>query len=369
MTYQHLASPFTAGALKLSNCIVMPPMVQWIAPPDAAVTPPSVAHYACVKGPGLVIVEATTVSPEGRLSADQLGIYEDRHIDGLRTLAEVIHSNGAQAAIQIHHAGRNTRTKTSFFGNPLVAPSSLNDEGAEVPQELTHEGIQRIIACFAAAARRAMEAGFDAVELHAAHGYLFSQFLSPLSNHRADRWGGSLENRARFLMETLAGVRKATARRIPAWCRLGPVDGAAGGLTLDEGLEVARWLKAEGTPLIHVSQGMGGLPALAPPGSPWCDRVHLAARVRKAVDIPVICVGEIRRPEEAEQLLAEGLADLVAVGRGILADPAWADKSLRGLTDSIHYCRNCKECHHFTDSRKCPARREAQRQEAMRRAG
>jgi 2,4-dienoyl-CoA reductase-like NADH-dependent reductase (Old Yellow Enzyme family) len=164
-------------------------------------------------------------------------------------------------------------------------------------------------------------------------------------------------------------VRKATANRIAAWCRLGPVDGAAGGLTLDEGLEVARWLKAEGAPLIHVSQGMGGLPALAPPGSAWCDRVHLAARVKSAVDIPVICVGEIRKPEEAEQILTEGLADLVAVGRGILADPAWADKALREKPDTIHYCRNCKECHHFHDASKCPARQEAQRQKAMRKAG
>jgi 2,4-dienoyl-CoA reductase-like NADH-dependent reductase (Old Yellow Enzyme family) len=369
MKYQHLASPFTAGTLDLSNRICMPPMVQWIAPPDATVTPSSVAHYACTKGPGLVIVEATTVAPEGRLSADQLGIFEDRQIEGLRALADVIHSNGAQAAIQIHHAGRNTRTKASFFGHPLVAPSSLNEEGAEVPQELTREGIQRIMACFGAAARRAMEAGFDAVELHAAHGFLFSQFLSPLSNRRTDRWGGSLENRARFLMETLAQVRKDTANKMTAWCRLGPVDGTAGGLTLDEGLEVARWLKAEGAPLIHVSQGMGGLPALAPPGSAWCDRVHLAARVKKAVDIPVICVGEIRRPEEAEQILSEGLADLVAVGRGILADPGWAEKVLWGKADSIHYCRNCKECHHFHDPSKCPARQEAQRQKAERKAG
>lgn len=193
MTYQHLASPFTAGTLNLSNRIVMPPMVQWSAPRDDSVTSSSYSQYEDAKGPGLVIVEATTVAPEGRLYAHQLGIFEDRHVEGLRTLAEVIHANGAQAAIQIHHAGRNTRTKGSFFGHPLVAPSSLNEEGAEVPQELTPEGIERIIACFGAAARRAMEAGFDAVELHAAHGFLFSQFLSPLSNRRTNQITASAE--------------------------------------------------------------------------------------------------------------------------------------------------------------------------------
>jgi len=363
MTYAHLSSPFTAGTLRIPNRIVMPPMVQWIAPPDASVTPPSVSHYACTKGPGLVIVEATTVAPEGRLSADQLGIFEDRHVGGLRALAEVIHANGAKAAIQIHHAGRNTRTKGGFFGFPLVAPSAINPDG-ETPRELTEEGIERIIHCFAAAARRAQEAGFDAVEVHAAHGFLFSQFLSPLANRRTDRWGGSLENRARFLMETLSRIRKETTGGILTWCRLGPVDGTPGGLTLDEGLEVARWLKADGAPLIHVSQGMGGLPVFAPPGSPWCDRVHLGALVKKAVGIPVICVGEIRRPLEAEQAVAEGLADLVAVGRGMLADPSWAEKTLKGAPDSIHYCRNCKDCRHFIDARTCPAR-----QEAMRKAG
>jgi NADPH2 dehydrogenase len=157
-----LAAPFASGRFRIPNRIVMPPMVQWTAPPDATVTPAAVSHYACVKGPGLVIVEATTVAPEGRLSADQLGAFEDRHSDGLRALAEVIHANEAVAAIQLHHAG-------SFFGNPLVAPSALNP-GGELPQELTEEGIERILQCFAEAAMRAMEAGFDAVEIHAAHG-------------------------------------------------------------------------------------------------------------------------------------------------------------------------------------------------------
>ncbi|OHD67577.1 MAG: hypothetical protein A2177_12465 [Spirochaetes bacterium RBG_13_68_11] len=345
--------------LHFKNRIVMPPMVQWIAPPDASVTPAIIEHYASSKGMGLVIVEATTVAPEGRLSADQIGIFDDGHVEGLHRVAEAIHANGAAAAIQIHHAGRNTRTHTSYYGNPLVAPSAVNPDG-EIPRELTEEGIQRIIGCFAAAARRAMQAGFDAVELHAAHGFLVSQFLSPLANRRTDGWGGSLEHRARFLMETVARIRSETGDALPCWCRLGVVDGEPGGLTLDEGYEVARWLKAEGTPLIHVSGGIGELPRLAPAGSPFSDRVHLAALVRRTVDIPVIAVGEIRRPVEAEQAVAGGLADLVAVGRGILADPQWALKALSGRADEIHVCRNCRDCRHFDDPRNCPARREAE---------
>lgn len=361
MNHPRLAMPFQSGTMELKNRVVMPPMVQWIAPPDASVTAPSVAHYACVRGPGLVIVEATTVAPEGRLSGDQLGVFDDGQVEGLRALADVIRANGSVSALQIHHAGRNTRTKGSFFGNPLLAPSPVNP-GGETPRELTEEGIERTLMNFAAAARRAMEAGFDAVELHAAHGFLFSQFLSPLANRRTDRWGGSLENRARFLLEAIARVRKETRGAIQCWCRFGPADGTPGGLTLEEGLEVARWLKAGGMPLIHVSEGMGGCPDLAPAGSPWCNRVHLAARVREAVGIPVICVGEIRRPGEAERVLAEGMADLVAVGRGMLADPSWAEKALGGREETIHLCRACRECRHFTDARACPARQEARKQ-------
>lgn len=335
-------------------------MVLWIAPDDASVTPAITAHYASSVGMGLVIVEATTVAPEGRLSSNQIGIFEDRQVPGLRTLANAIHANGSKAAIQIHHAGRNTRTKSSFFGNRLVAPSAVNPDG-ELPVALTEEGIERIIQCFAAAARRAREAGFDAVELHAAHGFLISQFLSPLANHRNDRWGGSLENRARFLMETLARIRKQTGNGILAWCRLGVVDGGTGGLTLDEGLEVVRWLQADGVPLIHVSGGLGDLPRFAPEGSTFSDRFHLGALVRRTTGVPVICVGEIRRPEEAEKAVADGLSDLVAVGRGILADPQWALKTLGGRPESIYYCHNCTVCHHFTDASQCPARREASR--------
>jgi 2,4-dienoyl-CoA reductase-like NADH-dependent reductase (Old Yellow Enzyme family) len=356
--FELMSKPMKIGMLTIRNRIVMPPMVLWIAPPDATVTPPAVAHYERSKGIGLVIVEATAVAPEGRLSADQIGIFEDRHVEGLRRIASAIHGNGSLAAIQIHHAGRNTRTKGSFFGLGLVAPSAVNPDG-ELPKALTEEGIQRIIGCFASGARRAMEAGFDAVEIHAAHGFLASQFLSPLANHRADRWGGSLENRARFLMEVLAAVKAETKGRIAVWCRLGVVDGGTGGLTLDEGREVARWLKADGMPLLHVSSGIGDLPRVAPQGSPFSDRFHLGAIVKKAVDIPVISVGEIRRPEEAERALREGLTDLVAVGRGILADPQWARKSLEGRQGEIHYCRNCKECQHFVDAARCPARREA----------
>ena len=222
MSYPSISRPFTAGGLTLSNRIVMPPMVIWMASEAATVVPAARAHYARSTGMGLAIVEATTVAPEGRLADTQLGIFEENHVPGLRSLAEAIHANGAKAAIQIHHAGRNTRSKA------LVLRVSAGGAFRRQPRwgnarELTEDGIERIIGCFVTAARRARDAGFDAVELHAAHGYLISQFLSPLANHRTDRWGGSLENRARFLLEVWRRVRKETRGSIEAWCRLGAV--------------------------------------------------------------------------------------------------------------------------------------------------
>jgi NADPH2 dehydrogenase len=233
MSYPSISRPFTAGGLTLSNRIVMPPMVIWMAPEAATVVPAARAHYARSTGMGLAIVEATTVAPEGRLADTQMGIFDESHVPGLRSLAEAIHANGAKAAIQIHHAGRNTRSKASYYGFPLVAPSAVNP-GAETPRELTEDGIERIIGCFVTAARRARDAGFDAVELHAAHGYLISQFLSPLANHRTDRWGGSLENRARFLMEVWRRIRKETRGSIEAWCRP-DTGGRAGGGEVAQG--------------------------------------------------------------------------------------------------------------------------------------
>jgi 2,4-dienoyl-CoA reductase-like NADH-dependent reductase (Old Yellow Enzyme family) len=216
-----------------------------------------------------------------------------------------------------------------------------------------------VIADFAAAARIAAGAGLDAVELHFGHGYLVSQFLSPFTNRRTDRWGGSLENRARFLLEAVGRTRAEAGPRLAVSCRLGAAEGEPGGLTVEEGIQVARWLEKAGVPFLHVSTGIGSVPRLAPEGSPWSHRLLLGAEVKEAVSIPVIGVGGIITPDQAERALAEGLVDLVAVGRAILADPQWAAKTLAGREDAIFQCHQCRFCHHFRHSERCPAREEA----------
>ena len=363
MAFEHLRESLRLGARETANRIVMPPMVVWNAAEDGAVTAFIREHYRRSGGAGMVIVEATAVSPEGRLARKQLGIFEDRHVAGIAEIARIVHSSGALASIQLHHAGRNTNLENTF-GLPLVAPSAVAAKDV-VPTELAVEGIERILDCFAAAARRASEAGFDAVEIHGAHGYLASQFLSPLANRRVDEWGGSLENRARFVREAARRMRAAAGPRLLVSCRLGAAEGSPGGLTMEEGIQVARWLEEDGMPFLHVSSGIGDGPKLASEGGPWSDRLLLGAMVRKAVRIPVIGVGGIRTPDQAERAIADGLVDLVAVGRGILADPQWAGKTLSGRGASIFFCHQCRICHHYRFPDRCPARREAAQAAAM----
>ncbi len=354
-----LRSPLRLGAIVVPNRVVMPPMVVWQAAADGTVTAPILEHYRRSAGPGMVIVEATVVSPEGRLAREQIGAFEDRHVEGLARIARIIHDSGAVAAIQLHHAGRNT-TLENTFGLPLVAPSAVPAKDV-VPTALDEAGIERILSCFASAARRAADAGFDAAEIHGAHGYLGSQFLSPLVNLRGDRWGGPIENRARFVREAFLRMRETVRGRLAVSCRLGAADGEPGGLTVEEGVQVARWLEEDGMPFIHVSTGIGNPPKLAPEGSPWSDRLLLGAAVKKAVHVPVIGLGGIVDPDQAERALAEGLVDLVGVGRAMLADPSWAAKALAGRAADIIRCRQCPRCHHFRHAERCPARLEAAR--------
>jgi 2,4-dienoyl-CoA reductase-like NADH-dependent reductase (Old Yellow Enzyme family) len=357
MPFERLRAPFNLASFRIPNRIVMPPMVVRRAAEDGAVTPAILEQYRESSGPGMVIVEATAVSPDGRLARRQLGAFEDRHVEGLARIAEIIHAAGSFASIQLNHAGRNTNLENTF-GLPMVAPSAVpvNDL---VPEALTEDGIERILDCFAAAARRAADAGFDAVEAHGAHGYLASQFLSPLANRRGDRWGGSLENRARFVREAARRMRTAAGIRLLVSCRLGAADGVPGGFTVDEGIQVAKWLEEDGMPFLHVSTGIGGPPKLGPEGGTWSDRLLLGAAVRMAVGIPVIGIGGIRTPEEAERVLAEGLVDLVGVGRAMLADPQWAAKTLAGRGHEISLCRQCPVCHHHRNPELCPARAES----------
>jgi NADPH2 dehydrogenase len=358
MSYPHLQTPFTVGPLHLANRLVMPPLVIFKASEDGTATATNREHYAESSGPGYVVVEATAVSPEGRLGQRQLGIFEDRHVEGLAGLARTIRDGGAKPGIQLHHAGGRTTTKNTF-GLTMVAPSAVPNPEGETPQALDEEGIERLVRCFVAGARRAVQAGFEALEIHGAHGYLVSQFLSPITNRRADRWGGSIENRARLLRAIISEIRKEVGSGVLVYCRLAGADRNDDGLTQAEGLQVVRWLKEDGVPLVHMSHGLGGLPKIAPEGSRFSDRMHLAIAAKKEVGIPVIGVGDVLDPALADTLVAENLVDLVAVGRGMLADPAWSRKALAGRAEEINRCRRCPRCKWFEDMELCPARRAA----------
>ncbi|HHY97186.1 MAG TPA: NADH:flavin oxidoreductase [Firmicutes bacterium] len=358
----HLDSPITISGIEIRNRIVMPPMVRfgWAGTSGMA-TDRHIEHYArrARGGAGLIIVEATAVSPAGRLSTSQLGIWDDAHIPGLQKIVRACHRAGARIVLQIHHAGANTNPEN--VGGTLVAPSAIPVPGrrsSAVPHPLTQSEIRAIVREFGLAAERAERAGFDGVEIHGAHGFLLSQFLSPLTNQRTDEYGGSLENRLRFPLEV---VREVMARLSPGLLigyRLGASDLIDGGLTIEEGKIAAGKLQAEGVHLIHVSRGFSdGSPAQAPGTGEFSHLVDLAASIKEVVRVPVVAVGGIRLPNTARDILARGFADMVAIGRAMLADPDWAGKAISGHDSDIVRCRQCEGgCRH--DAGKCPVTKD-----------
>jgi NADPH2 dehydrogenase len=357
VNYSLLLAPFKIDKLTLPNRIVMPPMVTFLAEDDGLVTQAHIEHYKRSSGPGLMIVEGTAVAPEGRMSMRQLGIYSDRHTEGFSRIAQAIHAGGSVAGIQIHHAGA-----TAFAGTRKQKYQNLPGILFRwFKQQLMVSGLNRIREAFRNAARRAVQAGFDIIEIHAAHGYIFTQFLSPFKNWRFDRYGGSLENRRRFLLEVYRAVSDEVAGRALVSCRLGVADGYKRGLSLSEGLSTASLLEKEGTKLLDVSYGSGSPRHVRPEGSQYSGPLHLAREAKSVIRIPVIGGGGVRHPDLAEQALKDRMADLIYVGHGILADPAWARKTIENKPESIIPCRECKSCFHFTDASKCPARRIAER--------
>jgi 2,4-dienoyl-CoA reductase-like NADH-dependent reductase (Old Yellow Enzyme family) len=352
--YLLLSAPLNIGNLVLTNRIVMPPMVIFMAENDGLVIKAHIEHYRSSTGPGLMIVEGTAVLPEGRINRRQLGIFNDHHIDGLSQLAKTIHAGGAVAGIQIHHAGATAFKETGKRGIKRLA-SVLVRLGR---QQFTTSGLRRIREAFGAATRRAVEAGFDIIEIHGAHGYLFSQFLSPLKNWRIDRYGGKLENRRRLLLEVYQEVHSKAAGRALATVRLGVADGHRGGLILADGLSTASALEKGGAELLDISSGSGTPPSIRPEGSPYSSRLHLARGAKQALSIPVIGGGGVRHPDLAEKALQEGMADLIYVGKGMLADPAWARKTIEGRPETIVPCLACGTCFFYSGLTKCPARKK-----------
>ncbi len=349
-----LSSLDLPGGRTLQNRIVMPPMVIWRADKSGRVRDEHVRHYAeSAPGTGLAIVEATAVLPEGRLAATVLGLFDDTQVAGMADLVHALKNASTLPAIQLHHAGAKTDPEQTY-GLAPVAPSRLPErDDLEI---LDEEGIERIIASFGEAARRAVEAGFALIEVHGAHGYLGAQFLSPRTNRREDAWGGSLENRLRFLREVIRRVRTVVDGRALVSCRLGVAEGGDGGLTVEEGVQAAKQLEKEGLDLIHVSHA-GSRPEPLEKASRFDSLLQLAKPVKEAVAIPVIGVGGIADPADAEAALASGYGDLIAVGRGILADPGWARKISEGKAEQIVQCVKCQpRCYHQTDPRLCPTR-------------
>lgn len=281
-------------------------------------------------GAGLVIVEATSVTPEGRISPEDLGLWNDEQEIAFARLAEIAHAHGAKIAVQLAHAGRKASTYATLPGNPsgsvpqdeggwqTVAPSPIRfSESFAEPRELSREEIAALVTAFTEAASRAVRAGFDAVEIHAAHGYLLNEFLTPLSNHRTDEYGGPLENRARFAREVIRAVR-AEHPDLPILVRISARDWVEGGFDVDDARVVSDWFAEDGADLIDVSSGATSPDAKIPVGPGY--QVPLAAEVRKSA-LPVAAVGLITSAEQAETILVTGQADVILVGREMLSDP------------------------------------------------
>ncbi|MDO8490556.1 MAG: FAD-dependent oxidoreductase, partial [Dehalococcoidia bacterium] len=294
-------------------------------------------------GTGMVIVEITCVDhPLGIAITRQLAADDDKYLPGLSELADAIKRHGARAVLQLHHAGRESHAENL----QPVAPSAvtLGVRGARVPRELTIAEIQGLVQKFAGAAARAKKAGFDAVEIHGAHYYLIGQFLSPASNQRKDAYGGNVQNRARFLLEVIEAVRAAVGKDYPMWARLnGREFGIQNGLTLEDGVEIARMAQQAGVDMLHISAwGMGEHAALPSPFIPG-ELLPLAEAVKKVATVPVMAVGRLN-VELAEKALAEGKADLVSIGRGLICDPELANKAASGRADEIVPCIACLKC-------------------------
>ena len=343
-----LFSPFRLGSLALANRIVMAPMETNMSGPDGSVTDRMIAYYAerAAGGAGLVTVEFTCVDrPAGLGASPQLSLDSDDLIAGHRRLVDAIHAAGSKACLQIHHAGRQTLLKHTGGVQP-VAPSAIPCRSFRVePRELTVPEIAGLVGKFAAAAARAVEAGYDAIELHGAHGYLLGQFLSPHSNRRTDIYGGDEARRLRFPCEVIAAVKAAAGGR-PVIYRLSAAEYVEGGLGIEDTARLAPYLVAAGADALHVSTGTGErLDCNVDPvnhAEGW--RLPLARAIREAAGVPVIGVGVIRHPEVAEQAIAAGDCDLVALGRALLVDPQWPEKARDGRAGEIRPCTSCNWC-------------------------
>jgi len=347
-----LLTPARIGPVEIKNRIVMPPMTTRTADDEGFVTGDCIAYYlARVQGgTGLITVEMASPEKAGRHRRREVGIYDDRFIPGLKRLVDAIHGGGAKASIQLGHAGGHTRI--DICGETPIAPSAIPHPVYEttfetiVPREMTKARIEETIAAHVAAALRARTAGFDCVEIHAAHGYLISQFHAPFENRRNDEYGGTLANRARFGLDVLRAVKSAVPD-IAVVYRLSVEDFFPGGLPFSEGCQIAIWAAAAGADALHITAGhyrsRPSAQVVLPPMS-FSDATFLdyAADVKKRVAVPIIAVGRLGDPTIAERAVTQGKADFIALGRTLIAEPQWVNKVRRG--EPIRRCLSCNTC-------------------------
>lgn len=330
-----LFEPITLRELEIRNRIWLAPMCQYSCEnADGVVNDWHFQHLVsrAVGGFGLLLTEASAVVPEGRISPQDAGIWNDEQRDAWKRIVEAVHAQGAAIGIQLAHAGRKASTYRGFAGEQTGAvaeadggwqtlgPSEIAFEGLPAPAEMTTQQIEDLVDAFVAAAKRADEAGFDVVEIHAAHGYLLHEFLSPASNHRSDEYGGTDENRARLVVRIAKEVRAVWPQAKPLLVRISATDWNETGWNVAAATQLATWLKAEGVDLIDVSSGgnvMADIPAVAN------YQVPFAAAVREGSDMPTGAVGLITEPAQAEAILTEGDADAVLLARAALRDPYW----------------------------------------------
>lgn len=344
----NLFEPFKLRGVLFQNRIVVSPMCQYSSR-DGFADDWHFVHLGSrgVGGAGLVFTEATAVLPEGRISPQDLGLWNDAQIEPLRRITRFVLGQGSAAGIQLAHAGRKASTYRPWDGQgvvpeseggwrKVVAPSALRfAEGYPLPDALTEEGIREVIDGFAGAARRAREAGFCVAEIHAAHGYLLHEFLSPFSNRRQDRYGGSFENRTRLLRETAAAVRAVWPESFPLFVRISATDWKEGGWDLEQSVELARQLQPMGVDLFDCSSG-GNLPDVKIPAGPGYQ-VPFAEQIRRESGMPAGAVGLITSPAQADQIVRTGQADLVLIARESLRDPYWPLHAARALGASISW--------------------------------
>src|SRR5712671_4154185 len=344
----HLFDPISIRDLTFANRVFVSPMCEYSST-DGYANDWHFVHLGsrAVGGAGLVLTEATAVLPEGRISPQDLGIWSEDHIEPLARIVRFIHEQGSVAGMQLAHAGRKASTYRPWEGHgtvpeqaggwtKVVAPSGLAfADSYPLPGALTREGIEEVVAAFANAARRACTAGFRVIEIHAAHGYLIHEFLSPLSNQRHDQYGGTFENRTRLLREIVAAVRSSWPERAPLFVRISATDWVDGGWDLQQSVELARSLKHMGVDLIDCSSG-GNLPHAKVPVGPGYQ-TPFAEQIRREANILTGAVGMITSPIQAQHILATGQADAVIIAREFLRDPYWPLRAARDLGQPISW--------------------------------